>query len=60
MYLNLDLRFHIFYCLFVKFFYAPFRFFDLLFYYLFSFFDLIFIALCFPLLFTLVLPLFFG
>jgi hypothetical protein len=38
MCLNLDLWFLLFYCLFVKFFPAPFRFFDLAFYYLFSFF----------------------
>jgi hypothetical protein len=57
---NLDLRFLIFYCLFVKFFFAPFRFFDLAFYYLFSFFDLVFYRpLFFSFFFALVLSLFF-
>jgi hypothetical protein len=39
---NLDIRFLPFYCLFVKFFPAPFRFLDLAFYCIFSFFDSVF------------------
>jgi hypothetical protein len=45
---NLDLRFLLFYCLFVKFFFRPFRFFDLAFYCVFSFFDLVFYRTLFP------------
>jgi hypothetical protein len=58
---NLDLRFLLFYCLFVKFFSAPFRFFDLLIYCFFSFFDLVFYCPLFsrPFFFALVLSLFF-
>jgi hypothetical protein len=57
---NFDLQFLFFYCLFVKFFPAPFRFFDLTFYYLFSFFDLIFYRPLYPPSFSLLFcPCFF-
>jgi hypothetical protein len=62
MWLNLDLRFLLFYCLFVKLFSRPFSLFDLAFYCLFSFFDLVFYRPLFsrPFFFALILSLFFG
>jgi hypothetical protein len=56
---NLDIRFLLFYCLFVKFFFTPFRFFDLAFYCLFFFFNLVFYRPSFfPFFFALVLSFF--
>jgi hypothetical protein len=61
MWQNFNLQFLLFYCFFVKFFPAPFRFFDLMFYYLFLFFRFGFLSLfVFPFLFhSYFVPVFF-